>query len=516
MRRWLCGGFALALALFAQPAAHADGNLLHVKHIIIVMQENHSFDNYLGVLPYVSGSPYHRGPCAPSDHTCVDGLHCNASGGGVISCANSNLNDDSGTVTSFHQTRLCTAPDLDHSWAGSHLESNFTFPNQTSAGPDGFVRQNDRSPYQANAGTEGAIANDTMGFYTPVELPFYYQLAQEFAIDDTYFCSVLGPTFPNRSYLMAATSFGHLDTSEIVPDRTRAPFLFYRPITGTIFDLLDHYGVSWADYSDDMPQGSSFRNFLADPLHFRCFSQNCAFGNVKPFNSFLQDAQTGMLPAVAFVDPSFGVFTAENDEHPPTDIRAGEAFVAQAIKAVRNGPDWGDSIIFVTYDEHGGFYDHVAPAAAQQGGNLNPDDIQPGLCEDLSNPPASEAPGEGLSCARSMQDAQLLCPMFDPSSRSYPSFCANFDRLGFRVPFFAVSPFSKPHYVSHTLGDHTSLLALIEKRFLSRPAVATPHLTARDELANPLEDMFDFDHSPSLAALIPDAPAASSNDYGCS
>jgi phospholipase C len=114
-----------------------------------------------------------------------------------------------------------------------------------------------------------------------------------------------------------------------------------------------------------------------------------------------------------------------------------------------------------------------------------------------------------------MADAVELCPAFDPSLGSYPSFCANFNQLGFRVPFLAISPFSKPHYVSHTTGDHTSMLALIEKRFLRSNGV-TPHLTARDQYANTLQDMFDFDNSPSLQALIANAPSASSSDNGCS
>jgi phospholipase C len=524
MKRLRLGGFAIALMLAAPLAVRAEGNLHHLKHIIIVMQENHSFDNYLGVLPYVSGSPYHSGPCTRGDHTCVDGLHCTVGGTDTITCTNSNVDNDSGPVTSFHETKLCIRPDLDHSWPGSHLEANYTSPNSAlQASPnDGFVRQNDMTE-QLDVGSESATEDDTMGFYTPAELPFYYQLAQTFAIDDRYFCSVAGPTFPNRSYLMAATSFGHLDTAEIVPDISKAPSLFYRPITGTIFDLLDHYGVSWADYSDDVPQGISFRDFAVDQSHFRCFSSFIALGGLCPFdnpnNSFLQDAQAGTLPAVVFVDPSFGFLDrqTENDEGPPTDIRAGEAFVAQAIKAVRSGPNWKDSIIFVTYDEHGGFYDHVAPAKARQGGGSSPDGIQPGLCEDLSNPPVSEAPGGGLSCLVSMTDAELLCPLFDPSSGSYPSFCANFNQLGFRVPFLAISPFSKPHYVSHTVGDHTSLLALIEKRFFSLGGIAPRrHLTARDQHADTLEDMFDFNHSPSVNASIPDAPAASADDNGCS
>jgi phospholipase C len=514
MKRSLYAGLAIALTLAAPQAARAEGNLRHVRHIIIMMQENHSFDNYFGVLPYVSGSPYHRGPCAANDHACVDGLSCTVASGGAISCTDSNLDDDGSVVTSFHETKLCTRPDLDHSWPGSHLEANFTFPNSTltSSPNDGFVRQNDATE-QIDISGETASEDDTMGFYTPSELPFYYRLAETFALDDRYFSSLIGPTFPNRSYLMAATSFGHLNSAETVPNVSESPF--YRPITGTIFDLLDRYGVSWADYSDDVPQGVSFRNFLSDQLHFRGFSGGGPFGN--PFNSFLQDAQAGTLPAVVFVDPSFGIRTPENDEHPPTDIRAGEAFVARAIKAVRNGPNWKDSIIFVSYDEHGGFYDHRAPAPAAQGGLSSPDGIQPGLCADLSDPPTSEAPGAGLSCGFSMADAMTLCPMFEPSSGNYPSFCANFNQLGFRVPFLTISPFAKPHYVSHTVGDHTSLLALIEKRFLNVGDEAPrPHLTARDLNADTLEDMFDFDHRASLDALIHDAPAPSGSDNGCS
>lgn len=166
---------------------------------------------------------------------------------------------------------------------------------------------------------------------------------------------------------------------------------------------------------------------------------------------------------------------AENDEHPPTDIQRGQAYVSQVVNAVRNGPYWQDSILFITYDEHGGFYDHVKPPAASQAGALTPDGISPGQCEDLSNPPASELPGGGAECSSnpisttdtSVKDAEALCPSLaaDPTG-PYPAGCANFDQLGVRVPLIAVSPFSKPSYVSRTAGDHTSLLALIEQRFL--------------------------------------------------
>ena len=128
---------------------------------------------------------------------------------------------------------------------------------------------------------------------------------------------------------------------------------------------------------------------------------------------------------------------------------------------------------------------------------LNPDGINPGQCEDLSNPPSSEQPGGGANCYFSMSNAAALCPDFTATG-PYPAECANFNQLGVRVPFVAISPFSKRHYVSHTVGDHTSLLAFIETVFMGTDNGVRPHLTARDLNANPLLDLFDFNGSPSL------------------
>ena len=140
-----------------------------------------------------------------------------------------------------------------------------------------------------------------------------------------------------------------------------------------------------------------------------------------------------------------------------------------------------------------------------------------GQCEDLSNPPASEQPGGGAQCGISQSDAAAICPVFTATG-PYPANCANFNQLGFRVPFIAVSPFSKPRYVSHTVGDHASLLALIEKRFLSLAdgGGTRPHLTARDQYAATLEDMFDFKKAPSMNASVPTAPPPTAGDPGCS
>jgi len=505
----------LAFVVALGGVARADGPIGNVNHIVIIMQENHSFDNYFGALPYAVGGPYHSGhPCAAGDHTCVDGLDC-VRAGSNYTCTNSNLDDDNSNPTAFHDADFCVSPDLDHSWKGSHQEANFDSPASAflMSPNDGFVRVNDLTE-QVDSG-ESSTDDDTIGFYNEDDLPFYYFLAQNFAINDTYHCSLLGQTFPNRSYEMAATSFGHLTTNEIFP-----PPGSYKPVTGTIFDLLDANSVAWKDYYSLLPYSFIFRN--GSP-------------NGVPIAQFFADAAAGNLPPVSFVD-SIQIGAAENDEHPPTDIRKGQYFVGQVINAIRNSPNWADTVIFFTYDEHGGYYDHVAPPAAPQGGNLNPDGINPGQCEDLSNPPSSQQPGGGVQCVghcstttsmhcaqnsecpmgetcagvsgTSASEALAICPTYTATG-PYPAACANFNQLGFRVPFVVVSPFAKAGYVSHTIGDHTSMLAFIEKRFLG-----SAFLTARDQNADTLEDMFDFTNSPSLNTTIPTVPLPG-NDPGC-
>jgi phospholipase C len=482
----------------------------NVQHIIIAMQENHSFDNYFGVLG-LAGGPYHAGTgnCAASDHACVNGLSCSRNAAGAYVCKNSNpdnpctryvdpstqlvtyycLQGSNKIATVFHSNDYCPAPDLDHGWESSHHAGNLQNPNAMlkSSPNNGFVTVNDATE-QPDSGPESASEDPTIGFYNETDLPFYYGLAETFAIDDDYHAAVIGPTFPNRSYLMTATAFGHLDTNEEIPPASSGTNL-YQPITGTIFDLLDKQGITWTDYFTDLPQAGSFR--LPVPPHF------------APIAQFFTDLQAGRLPQVVLLDPELlGVTNTATDEHPPHDIRYGQFYMSQIVSALRSSSYWANSILFITYDEHGGFYDHMAPPPAAQGGKLNPDGINPGQCEDLSNPPTSKSPGGGANCSDSQTDAANLCPGFSLTG-PYPAACANFNQLGFRVPFIAVSPFSKAHYVSHTVGTHTSLLKLIELRFL-----AGNHLTLRDQYSDPLFDMFDFVNAPSKNVDLVTIPAA--------
>jgi len=310
---------------------------------------------------------------------------------------------------------------------------------------DGFVRMNDLIPYQPDLGVENATEDETMGYYIQTDLPFYYSLASTFAVDDRYFSSVLGPTFPNRAYLYAATSFGHLLS---LPDEFPPPG-GYKPITGTILDLLDANHVSWVNYYSDLPSSGSF---LAPVPPVPSPHQ-------KLINDFLADAKTGNLPSVAFVDPAFGFggIDIENDEHPPNNVQVGQAFVSKVTNALFQSPNWGSSALFFTYDEHGGFYDSLPPPPAPIPDNIPPM-LQPG-----------DTPGA-------------------------------FDRYGIGVPAAVVSPFSKRHFVSHVVHDHTSILRFIETRF------GLPALTNRDAHADPMLEFFDF--STAAFKTPPQLPAA--------
>ena len=157
-------------------------------------------------------------------------------------------------------------------------------------------------------------------------------------------------------------------------------------------------------------------------------------------DDFLKAAKEGKLPSFSWVTSA-----GRHNEHPPKNIQAGQKFVAQIIDAVMKSPNWQRTALFFTYDEHGGFYDHVPPPKA-----CPPDDIKPIL-----------------------------------ESRDIPG---KFDRLGVRVPMIVISPYAKKHYVSHHVYDHTSILRFVQARFnLSA-------LTARDAHARSPIDMFDFEH----------------------
>jgi len=447
-----------------------------LEHVILVIQENHSFDNYFGVLPYAAGSPFHAPPtpgagCAGADSLCIDGLTC--TGTTPETCANANMSADGTVVQAFHESMYCLDAPA-HEWLCMHQDQNLCEPNSTTVRADGFVVVNG--------------ANSPMGYYNEDDLPYYYGLASTFALSDRHFASMVGPTLPNRMYGMAATSFGHLLTDAVDSQPPGPPG--YQPITGTIFDLLDAAGHTWREYYQ-------CGDNAVPPRPYAQMFRYADLPNWVPVAQFETDTQGAAcgLPAVSYV-------SLYNHEHGPYDIRAGEYDVSVLVDRLRTGPCWASSILFITYDEGGGFYDHVAPPLV-----VSPDGIPPGACADLSNPPLSKTPGAGANCSSSADTQAELASMVVPGEPA-----ADFTQYGFRIPLLAVSPFAKPHYVSHVVSDHTSLLKLIEDRF-------TPgrYLTARDAQSPNLSELFDFATAPSLNATISPrfAPTPGPSDGGC-
>ena len=362
------------------PAGAPHGSQIPLDAIVVLMQENRSFDHYFGQRVNDT-NPNPLDPAAPPIHA-------------------------------YHETRYCEPADLDHSWNGSHTE----FDNGKM---DGFTK--------ANVDPSDPTGSRTMGYYDRRDLPFYYALYRKFATGDRFFCSLLSQTFPNRFYLLAGTSFGHIRNDFFV-----ATTEFAQP---TIFNRLDDAGIAWKVYSSQLP----FANLFA-------YVRNTRQANVVPIAQYFADAVNGTLPQVAFVDPIFADRpTRENDEHPPANVQVGQEFVSRVVKALFTSPQWRRAALFLTYDEHGGFFDHVPPPSA-----CVPDAIPP-----------------------------MLQPGDEPGA---------FDRYGIRVPVVVVSPYARRRFVSHEAHDHTSILRFIATRF------DLPALTARDANADPMLEFFDFGH----------------------
>src|SRR5215468_11076731 len=275
--------------------------LPQIEHIIVVMMENHSFDNYLGVLG--------RG----------DGFQLDRAGRPKNSCPDADGN----------RIRACRMPPTsqlaraaNQSWNASHISLGRGRRN------DGFVL------------ASGPVA---MGYWTEEDLPFYYGLARTFPLCDRWFASCLAQTYPNRKFLMCGTAVGQVSTD--ITQVGKAP-----PPNGTIFDRLNAHGISWRNYATDLAQV-----LLFPPVY------NANKEKVLTIDRFYADAAAGQLPAVALVDPGF---IDDESEENNADIRVGENFAARVINAVMAGPGWPKTVLIWVYDEHGGYYDHVPPPPA--------------------------------------------------------------------------------------------------------------------------------------------------------
>jgi len=442
---------ARALASAAAAVAPAGRGLGAIEHVVILIQENRSFDHYFGSYPGV------RGFSDPNVPRQADGLSVFAQPGYAPG-----RNPD-GHLLPFHlDTQTSNAEcthDINHDWLYQH-------DSLAGGAMDGFVRSHLRSD-------PPGVGPLTMGYYTRADLPFYYALADAFTICDGYHASLIGPTNPNRFFTISAT----IDPEgraggPVLDDSTSGPTLHWH----TMPEALQKAGVSWKVYQSPeqvasfaVDSNSTANNVLAYFANYQDRSSQLhqrAFTPTFP-GDLHSDVLAGTLPSVSWV-----LFEAavENDEHPPAPPEYGEDGVAKLLKALTANPEvWAKTVLFITYDENGGFFDHVSPPTP---------------------PPGS--PGEYLTGEPLPESAKGLAGPIG---------------LGFRVPLLVVSPFARGGWICSETFDHTSLLRFLETRF----DVPVPNLSAwRRSVTGDLTASLDLDTAPDTT--VPTLPATSMSD----
>ena len=428
-----------------------------IQNVVIFIQENRSFDHYFGSYRGVRGFADMSAAFSQPDPA-------------------NTANSPSGALLPFHlDTTKSGGPcthDINHDWIPQHQSWN-------NGSMNGFVT--------SRLSLDGSYAMNTMGYYTRADLSFYYALADAFTLCDHYFCSVMGPTDPNRLYTMAAS---------VDPDgKNGGPLLqtltanrpsFYGKLTYTTMpEQLAARGISWKVYST---ADQSILNGIASDNVLPYF-KNYQDPNSTLYKSamlpqypadFVSDVASGNLPQVSWI-----VGSIANSEHPPEPSILGESAVEGIISTLTSNPAiWAKTVLLVTYDENGGFFDHVAPVTAP-----------PGTAGEYVTAPAVP----------------------DPTVVGSPAITGPIG-LGMRVPMLIISPFSRGGFVSPDLFDHTSILRFLETRF----GAEVPNLSAwRRATVGDLTTALNFskvDTSipslPPIDAAIPGIVAQCAADLG--
>ena len=374
---------------------------VEIDHFVILMMENRSFDHYFGWNPDADASQSES--------------YRNPQGQAVPTRAADSLGD-----TKFQG---CGHPDPGHGWESGRVQLR-----------EGFLAE-------GSGNDEFALT-----YYNKGDLGFIHEASRQYTLYDRYFCSLLGPTFPNRYYQWAATSAGKTENiSQVDVNKGGNQF-------ETIFDRAISKGLSARYYYSDQPFAAVYG------------TRGLAWSN--PVARFYADCAAGTLPSISIVDPPFrdggGGDGVSADEHPLGDIRLGQAFMADVVNAFVGSPNYRRGVMFINYDEWGGFYDHVRPPRV-------PD-------------------------ARMSRDLDM-----------------DFGQMGFRIPSVAVSPYTRGEKgrsgfrVDHGRYGHESILKLISYRF------GLGSLTRRQRYARNIGRSFDWANPDFDPPPLPDPPQVASN-----
>jgi phospholipase C len=432
----------------------AGSDLGAIEHVVMLMQENRSFDHYFGT---------YRGVRGFDDHP--------AGEPGVFaqSWPQNTKVPPVGRLLPFHLDTASTDSectfDLSHAWPAQHACWN-------QGKMDAFVTTHTSADYE---GPQNGVL--TMGYYERGDLPFYYALADAFTLCDGYHCSVLGPTDPNRVFWMTGTNDPDGNAGGPIITTNELEAVKWTASWPTMPEALDEHGISWRVYN---PPGSLYApdsdvSMLVSNnrlLYFRQYQDpstrlhQSAFSSTFP-GDFARDVARGTLPAVSWLVAP--IVPQDMSEHPPAPPARGEYYTHRVLEALASNPEvWSKTVLFLSYDENDGFFDHVAPPT-----------------------PPIGTPGEYLT----------VDPLPDTAGG-----IAGPIGLGMRVPMLVISPFSRGGHVFSAVSDHTSQLRFLEARF----GVPVPNLSGwRRKTTSDLTGSLRLDAAvsglPSLPATTLDA-----------
>ena len=522
------GGNATATATVTVTGA---ASLQSIDHVIFMLQENHTFDNYFGMLnPYRQTNGLNVG--ADGNTYNVDGIDDK-----LTTISNS---DDQGTIYPLFKFTSSCIDDESSDWLASYGDVNTydflaTRPilmNGFVHNAEGYARSCAASPVGACSGAFTDLTGErSMGYYDQSFLNYYYYMASQFALSDRWFSPVASKSISNR-----IATFTGGTTQGLVDDPGNDDKLPQLNLPN-IFQELDQAKVSWKIYytvTDDLCldgddcSSSANANYPATDFESLSYSYLYLYQNptgaactaptqpssvvgdasnsfcidpnhIAPLSTYFSDLTNGTLPSFAFIEAGYG----NNDEHPGSgqSILSGQAQVASIMNSFMSSPAWKDSVFFLAYDEGGGPYDHVPPVPAQSNSNT---DSSLGTIPDISS--IAVDPDTYDPCLPIDGVPTLHCDLRtdDPGTNAGDAAALNGfgAQLGFRVPNMIISPFTRKHYVSHIPMDHSAVIKFVENRFIN----STAHLTARDAVQPNLLDFFDFTNVPWATPPTPPAP----------
>ncbi len=515
------------------------GSIQAIDHVIFLLQENHSFDNYFGMLnPYRVANKWNVGDDGVT-YT-VDGIDDKLS-------TIYNL-DDAGNQYKLFKLKSTCLDDMSSDWLSSYGDVNrynflATRPIQMSGfvhNAAGFANSCSKGGGTCSGKFTDLVGQRAMGYYDQDFLNYYYYMASQFAISDRWFSPIASKSVPNR-----LATFTGGTTQGLVKDPGGNDHLPQLNIAN-IFQELDTAKVSWKIYytvtqglcltqDDCLVAGSSVYpaiHFSNLTYSFRYIYENTTGAackaptqpssvvgdtsnsycidptHIAPISAYSDDLKNGTLPSFAFIEAGYG----HNDEHPGSDqtVLNGQGQVASLVNALMASSSWKDSVFFFSYDEGGGPYDHVPPVPGHSNDNT---DASIGTIPDIStiavnpevNPsyfPCVPAAAGDFHCDLGTSD-----PGAHPGDASAVSGFAA--QIGFRLPNIVISPFTRRHYVSHIPMDHTAIIKFVENRFIGSSA----HLTQRDAAQPNLLDFFDFTNTPWATPPTPPTPVV--NNSSC-